>query len=241
MPKHRSLLGRLLGGRLITISSGCNIMFASKLQRPFNQEGTARRLRMAKLCSHAGMSTVLSEVPACDALANGSSGRHEDFPRWYAVYTRARHEKMVGRHFEERGITHFLPLYLSIHQWNKRASEVSLPLFPGYVFVRTSWHDRRQPLEVPGVVHFVGPAKSPTEIPEKELNVLQSAVMSERTIEPHPYLALGKRVRVASGPMAGLVGVIKRTAGRRRIVISVDMIMRSVSVELDASTVTTEM
>jgi transcription antitermination factor NusG len=163
-----------------------------------------------------------------------------DVPRWYAVYTWSRHEKMVARHFEERGITYFLPLYSSIHQWNKRMAAVSLPLFPGYVFVQTPWHRRHRPLEVPGVVHFVGAAKSPTEIPGAEIELLRNAVLSGRRIEPHPYLAPGNRVRIASGPMAGLTGIIERTAAGCRIVISVDMIMRSVAVELDAASLVAE-
>src|ERR1700676_1243955 len=120
-----------------------------------------------------------------------------DLPRWYAVYTWSRHEKMVARHFEERGITYFLPLYSSIHQWNKRAAKVSLPLFPGYVFVQTPWQGRHRPLEVPGVVHFVGAAKSPTEIPGPEMELLRNAMLSGRRIEPNPYLAPGNRARSA--------------------------------------------
>lgn len=163
-----------------------------------------------------------------------------DLPRWYAVYTWARHEKVVARHFEERGIAHFLPLYVSMHRWNKRMARVSLPLFPGYIFVQTLWQDRYQPLEVPGVVHFIGAAKSPTEIPGPEVEILRNAMLHARRVQPHPYLAPGNRVRVASGPMAGVTGVIERTTSGCRIIISVDMIMRSVAVELDSAMVIVE-
>jgi transcription antitermination factor NusG len=155
-------------------------------------------------------------------------------PRWYAVYIWARHEKKVARHFEERGIPYFLPLYTSIHKWNKKTARVSLPLFPGYVFVQTPQHGGH-PLAVPGVVHFVGTAKSPTEIPLEEIELLRKAIRTGRNIEPHPYLAPGNRVRIASGPMAGLIGTILRTSAGCRIVISVDLIMRSVAVEVDAA------
>lgn len=154
--------------------------------------------------------------------------------RWYAVYTWARHEKKVARHFEQRGITYFLPVYSAIHRWNKKAAKVSLPLFPGYVFVQTAEHDYR-PLNVPGVVHYVGPVRSPAEIPAEEIESLQMVMQTGRRLEPHPYLAPGNRVRIASGPMSGITGTIQRTAAGCRIVISVDMIMRSVAVEVDAA------
>lgn len=183
----------------------------------------------------------LQEGPIFTAL--GDAARHDanpDLPRWYAVYTWARHEKMVARHFEERGIAHFLPLYWSVRRWNKRVARVSLPLFPGYIFVQTSWQDRYQALEVPGVVHFIGAAKSPTEIPAEQVEVLRNAMLHGRRVEPHPYLAPGNRVLVASGPMAGVTGVIERTTSGCRIIISVDMIKRSVAVELDSAMVIAE-
>jgi transcriptional antiterminator NusG len=158
-----------------------------------------------------------------------------DHPQWYAVYTWARHEKTVARYFEVRGITYFLPLFTSIHKWNQRTARVSVPLFPGYVFVQVAQHRRYEPLGVPGVVHFVGTAKSPTEIPEEEMQSLRKAIRMGSNVVPHPYLALGNRVRIASGPMSGLCGTIQRTASGCRIVISVDMIMRSVSIEVDAA------
>ena len=158
-----------------------------------------------------------------------------DHPKWYVVYTWPRHEKKVAQHFEERGISHFLPLQTSVHKWNKKSATVSLPLFPGYVFVQASRRNRHLPLTVPGVVHFVGTASAPAEIPVEEMEFLRDAVRMKRNIEPHPYLAPGNRVRIASGPMSGLTGVIQRTATGCRIVISVDMIMRSVAVEVDAA------
>lgn len=154
--------------------------------------------------------------------------------RWYAIYTWARHEKKVARHFEERGITYFLPLYSALHRWNKKTAKISLPLFPGYVFVHTTEHDYR-PLDVPGVVHYVGPVRSPTEIPAEEIESLQTALQTGRRLEPHPYLAPGNRVRIASGPLSGITGTIQRAAAGCRIVVSVDMIMRSVAVEVDAA------
>lgn len=158
-----------------------------------------------------------------------------DPAKWYAVYTWPRHEKKVAKHFEDRGLNYFLPLHTSIHNWNKKRASVSLPLFPGYVFVQTPRRSRYLPLTVPGVVHFVGTSNTPAEIPSEEMEFLRTAVQAKRHIEPHPYLAPGNRVRIASGPMSGVTGTIQRTATGCRIVISVDMIMRSVAVEVDAA------
>lgn len=162
------------------------------------------------------------------------SERTSDPMPWHALYTWARHEKKVALHFEERGITYFLPLYTALHKWNKKTAKVSLPLFPGYVFVQTSREARHIPLAVPGVVHFVGPATSPAEIPAEEVECLRNLLKTQRKAQPHPYLAPGNRVRIASGPMSGVTGIIQRTSTGCRIIISVDMIMRSVAVEVDA-------
>jgi transcription antitermination factor NusG len=172
-----------------------------------------------------------------DAVASSREQRLvvADQPHWYAVYTWARHEKKVARHFEERGIVHFLPLYTATHVWNKKTAKVALPLFPGYVFVQASRQHRHYPLTVPGVVHFVGNSNSPAEIPAEEMEFLREAVRMRRKIEPHPYLAPGNRVRITSGPLSGISGVIQRTSAGCRIVISVDTVMRSVAVEVDAS------
>jgi transcription antitermination factor NusG len=177
-----------------------------------------------------------NEQPTCKTSSDSSEILQTvpDHPRWYAVYTWARHEKKVALHFEERGITYFLPLYTSIHKWNKKIAKVSVPLFPGYVFVQTLQH-RRDPLGVPGVVHFVGMAKSPTEIPAEEIESLRTVIQRGYKIAPHPYLTPGNRVRITSGPMAGVIGTIKRTSAGCRIVISVDIIMHSVAVEVDAA------
>jgi transcription termination/antitermination protein NusG len=161
-----------------------------------------------------------------------------DKPRWYAVYTWARHEKKIAQHFDDRGITYFLPLYTSLHKWNKKLAKVSVPLFPGYIFVQTLQHTRYIPLSVPGVVHFVGTAKAPTEIPAEEMELLQKAISTGLKVEPYPYLAPGNRVRITSGPMSGITGTIQRTSAGCRIIISVDMIMRSVAVEVDAASLT---
>lgn len=152
---------------------------------------------------------------------------------WYAVYTWARHEKAVARHFEERGLTYFLPLYQAIHRWNKRSCRVSLPLFPGYVFVRTGGTDRYKPLQVPGVLHYASAGSTPSVIADEEIEALQRILISGKEVGPHPYLSVGRQVRIAAGPLAGLQGVIQRSKSGNRFVISVETIRQSIAVELD--------
>lgn len=153
--------------------------------------------------------------------------------RWYAVYTWARHEKAVARHFEERGLTYFLPLYQAIHCWNKRSCRVSLPLFPGYVFVRTNMQERYKPLQVPGVLHYAGGGATPSPIASEEIEALRRILISGKDVSPYPYLSAGQPVRIAAGPLAGLCGIIQRTKSGNRFVISVETIKQSIAVELD--------
>lgn len=153
--------------------------------------------------------------------------------RWYAVYTWARHEKAVARHFDDRGLTYFLPLYQATHRWNKRSSRVSLPLFPGYVFVRTGIQDRFKPLQVPGVLHYVGTGAVPCPIANDEIDALKKILVSGRDVGPHPYLTAGQPVRISAGPLAGLCGIIQRTKSGNRFVVSVETIKQSIAIELD--------
>jgi transcription antitermination factor NusG len=157
---------------------------------------------------------------------------------WYAVYTRPRHEKSIAKQLSQRCIESFLPLYGSVQRWKDRKKLVWLPLFPGYVFVRMSWHNRLAILQLPGVVRFVSFGGSPAEVPEAELQALRAAVEAGARIEPHRYLNEGRRVRVYRGPLQDTEGVLVRKKGTHRLVLSIDLIQRSVAVEVDASDVT---
>lgn len=155
-------------------------------------------------------------------------------PRWYAVYTWARHEKAVASQFEQRGLKYFLPLYMATVRYaNLRTVRVSLPLFPSYVFVQTVASNYYRPLQVPGVVHYVGNRRA-NPIPNDEIEGLRRVLLSGMDVAPHPYLAPGRAVRISSGPLAGLSGVIERTKSGSRFIVSVNMIMRSVAVEVNA-------
>jgi transcription antitermination factor NusG len=156
---------------------------------------------------------------------------------WYALYTCPRHEKHVAEQIELRQISCFLPLYRSVRKWKDRRKELQLALFPGYVFVRMAPENRLQVLQVPGAVRFVGCNGQPVPLPEEEIEALRSRLNGSPHVEPHPYLRVGRRVRVHSGPMQGLEGRIVRRKDRCRLVFSVDLIQRSVAVEIDEADV----
>src|SRR5579871_5833482 len=156
---------------------------------------------------------------------------------WFAVYTTPRHEKKVSDVLAERQIETFLPLYRTNRQWKKsRPTVLELPLFPTYVFVRIEYRARGAVLSVPGVLSIVGSGREPWPLPDLEIEALRSALL-ERKIEPHPYLVVGERVRIRAGIMTGIEGVLIRKRNEFRVILTLDAIMRSVAVEVDADDV----
>jgi transcription antitermination factor NusG len=160
---------------------------------------------------------------------------HHSVPKeaWYALYTFPRHEKLVAQQIERRRFTSFLPVYRSVRRWKDRRKELELALFPGYVFVRMDLEDRLQVLQVPGVVRLIHFNGRPAAIAAEEIEALRSKLSGIDRIEPHPYLNRGRRVRVRSGPMQGLEGIVVRRKDRCRIIFSIDLLQLSVAVELD--------
>ena len=156
---------------------------------------------------------------------------------WYAAHTCSRHEKRIAEQLSKKEIELFLPLYRSVHRWKDRQTQVELPLFPGYLFVRIALKDRLQVLQAPGLVRLVGFNGLPTPVPEAEIQALRKGMESAVNVEPHPYLNLGRRARIKNGPLQGIEGILVRKKSVFRLVLSVDLIMRSVAVEVDASDV----
>jgi transcription antitermination factor NusG len=165
---------------------------------------------------------------------HGTNPRSSFDADWYAAYVCARHEKKVAGQLEQKGVECFLPLYQSVHRWKDRFKKVELPLFPSYIFVRMHAEDRLRVLQMSSVVRFVSFNGSPAALSSPEIETLRNGLSSDVCLEPHPYLVVGRRVRVIHGPLTGLEGVIQRKKDRLRIVISIDMIMRSVAAEVNA-------
>ena len=159
--------------------------------------------------------------------------------QWFAVATVAKHEKAIARQFELRSIEHFLPLYSAIRQWKDRRVTLQLPLFSGYIFVRIPAVEKGNVERVPGVLRIIGFNGALVALAEEEIDRVRQAVALWNA-EPCAYLAKGKRVRVLSGPLEGVEGIVLHRKGKLRIVISVDSIMRSFNLEIDASTVQLE-
>jgi transcription antitermination factor NusG len=155
-------------------------------------------------------------------------------PKWFAVFTSPRHEKRVEHHFSLRDIEHYLPLYRSPRKWRNGLNVVlDLPLFPGYIFVRIKRAERVRVLQVPGVLAVVGgPAGEMAPLPEAEIDALRSG-LHLRLAEPHPLLTVGQRARIRSGAFAGLEGVVVRKKNSLRVVLTMDLIMQSVALEVD--------
>jgi transcription antitermination factor NusG len=158
-------------------------------------------------------------------------------PRWYAAYTSANHEKRVAEQLRGREMEHFLPLYESVRRWKDRQVKLELPLFPGYLFVRLALRDRLKVQQVPGVARLVGFDGTPIEVPEEAIETLRITAASGVRAEPHAYLTEGRRVRLKTGPLTGMQGILLRRKGHLRLVVSIGLIQRAVALEVDMADV----
>jgi transcriptional antiterminator NusG len=157
------------------------------------------------------------------------------FNDWFAVYTLSCREKQVSRHMDLHAIEHFLPVTKTRRRWkNGCTMVVEEPLFPGYLFVRIDSSARTQVLAVPGVHSIVGTGKDPSPLPNFEIESLRRSVDLLK-IEPHPYLNVGDRATVLRGPLGGMTGIVVRKKNGLRFILSLDLIMKSVAVEVDAA------
>src|SRR6266702_4210878 len=154
---------------------------------------------------------------------------------WYAAYTCAQHEKRVAAELGMREVERFLPLYSSVRRWKDRRVTLDLPLFPGYVFVRLALRDRLRVLQIPSVVRLVGFNGLPTALPTEEIEILRSGLSRRLHAAPHPFLTIGRRVRIKSGPLQRLEGILLRRKSNLRVVLSVALIHRSIAIDVDST------
>jgi transcription antitermination factor NusG len=186
--------------------------------------------------------TPTKDGEALSGICTISSARYEAAPastvsppaQWFAVYTAHRHEKRVSELLLDREIETVLPLYKVGRQWKKRAPVVlELPLFPCYLFVNISRDARGKVLGVPGVLSIVGSSNEPWPLRTSEIEALRIGIKMG-AVEPHPYLKVGEKVRIKNGPMSGVEGILTRKKNGLRFVLTLEVIMRSVVVEVDA-------
>jgi transcription antitermination factor NusG len=156
---------------------------------------------------------------------------------WFALHVRTRHEAGVAAHLQGMGYEDFLPLYKTRTRWSDRTKEIETPLFPGYLFCRFDPQNRLPILKTPGVIQVVGYSRQPIPVEETEIEAIQALVASGIPSQPWPYLEIGEKVRIESGPLRGREGVLVEFKGTRRIVLSVALLQRSVAVEIDGALV----
>lgn len=152
---------------------------------------------------------------------------------WFAVYTRPRHEKKVAQQLTNKGIEVFLPLRSVISHWKDRRKEVQFPLFTGYVFVHIVLEERLSVLRIPGVVQFVASEGKPVAIPDGQIDAVHQLVNSGLKYDPYPYVKEGMRVTIRSGPLKGVEGLVIAKRKKHLLVLSVDLIQQSASLEID--------
>jgi transcription antitermination factor NusG len=155
---------------------------------------------------------------------------------WVALQTRPRNERQVELLLTHKGYECFLPMYRQKRQWSDRIVEVELPLFPMYIFCRFNHSAFGKALSTPGVTRVVGFGGQPAEVEVKEIEALQLLAQSRLLREPWVYIPDGTLVQVETGPLAGAQGVFCSSEGRRRLVISVTLLQRSVAIQLDENT-----
>lgn len=154
---------------------------------------------------------------------------------WYALQTRARHERIVAERLATRGVQTFLPTATEVHRWSDRKKKVEVPLFSCYLFARLgpTKVDRLRVLCVEGVFSFVGRKGEGLPIPDEQIEAVRALVDSQLPCSSHPFLKIGQRVRIRSGSLDGLEGILVSRNGDSTLVISVDAIQRSLSVRVD--------
>jgi transcription antitermination factor NusG len=156
---------------------------------------------------------------------------------WFALYVRSRFEKVVSQTLRNNGFTEYLPLYTKMSQWSDRTQKLELPLFPGYVFCRFDPKRTFSVLRLPSVLHVLSVGSKPAEIPDAEVETIRKLLASGRGIAPWDYLEVGQRIVVTSGSLEGVEGILIRFKGEDRLVASVALLRRSVSVEIDRACV----
>lgn len=153
--------------------------------------------------------------------------------RWYALAVRYQHEQKTERALRSKGLETLVPLYRSERQWSDRVKEIELPVFAGYVFCHFPLTRKMQVTDTPGVGQIVGFGGRPAALEDSEIAGIRRVTESKQRWIPWPYLKAGDRVRVERGPMRGLEGTLLRTKDALRLVIGVELLQRSIAVELD--------
>jgi transcriptional antiterminator RfaH len=159
---------------------------------------------------------------------------------WFALRVRSQREKNVASYLSARGYELFLPVYTCRKRWSDRTKTVVRPLFPGYLFCRLDPCNRLPVLKTPWLLQIVGFNRTPVPVDDEELGAIRSLVASGAAAQPWPYVSVGEQVRIKSGILRGVVGVLTQCKGNHKLVVSVTLLQRSVAVEIDSALVSPE-
>jgi transcription antitermination factor NusG len=160
--------------------------------------------------------------------------RNQQWP-WFAILARTVREKNATLLLENAGYECYLPVIKFTRQWSDRLKEIELPLFPGYLFCRMNPHNRLPVLTTPGVMQIVGVGKTPIPVEEQEIDAIQRVGKSGIPLMPWPYLQVGHVAQIEEGPLRGVTGIVIRIKAGLKLVLSVNLLQRSIAVEIDRS------
>lgn len=156
---------------------------------------------------------------------------------WFAVRTRSNQERNIATAFEFKNLEHYLPTYQTVSRWTDRKVVIQRPFFPGYVFCRFRLENRLPVLTTPGVVAVVGFGSEPAAIPDSQIETVRQVLGSGLATEPCPFLKEGQRIRVVRGPLQGVEGILLQKKADWKLVVSIDLLQRSLAVEVDQDSV----
>ena len=151
---------------------------------------------------------------------------------WIAAYTRPRHERQVAKQLGQKHLEYLLPTYERLLRWSDRIKRVETPLFPNYIFVHISESERLSTLQTMGIVNLVTAGAAPAILADEEIDRLRICSARISDVEPHPYLKIGRRVRVKHGPFAGWEGTLVEKQNSRRLIVTIEQIMQSMALNI---------
>jgi len=178
---------------------------------------------------------MFGAMPSANGRVFSDSTLPEAREFWFAVQTRPRHEKKVNAELHEKGIHSFLPLHREKRRWSDRSQWVELPMFSQYLFVRVPANvdSRIRVLQTGGVVQFVGSTARGTPVPDEQIEGLLAIVSNRIPTAPHDFLRVGQRVRIRGGVLEGMEGILSAIRNEKSLVVSVDLIQKSVAIRID--------
>ncbi len=171
---------------------------------------------------------MTTKAPSAADLASAGSSL-----QWFALTVKPNHERSAGDSLACRGLEAFLPLCRARRRWSDRVKDLEVPLFPGYVFCRFRRMEKARALSTPSVLSVVGFGSSPAAVPDEEIESVRTMVSSGRALSPWPFPRVGERVRIEAGPLSGVEGVLQQVKDSWRVVVSVELLQRSVAAEVE--------